>query len=123
MTIRAIRGAITVESNTAECIEAATIELLTEIYNKNKVETENISHAIFTLTEDLNAAFPAKFAREKFNWENVPMMCFNELPVPNSLPQCLRIMIVLNSQLTQKEINHIYLKGAKKLRPDLIDKN
>ncbi len=119
MTSRGIRGAITVENNTIEDIKNATVELLGEIISANKIEIENISFAIFTLTKDLNAAFPAKFAREDFNFNSVPMMCYNELDVPNSLQKCLRILLNVNTEKSQKEIKHIYLKGAKVLRKDL----
>ena len=88
MTTKGIRGAITVTENTSDAIKLATIELLTEIIKRNNVQVENISHVFFTLTNDLNAAFPAKFARLDLGWQNVAMMCFHELDVPNSLP-CL----------------------------------
>ena len=85
MISKGIRGAITVEENSPEAIGAATIKLLTEMVRKNNIEIDSISHAIFTLTDDLNADFPAKYARINLKWKNVPMMCFNELDVPNSL--------------------------------------
>lgn len=96
MISKGIRGAISVEENTSEAIGAATIKLLNEIMKKNNLEKEMISHAIFTLTKDLDADFPAKYARINLKWKDVPMMCFNELPVPNSLPMCLRVLIVVN---------------------------
>lgn len=114
---QAIRGAITVENNSISAIKDATVELLTEILNKNKLNTNQISHVFFTMTKDLNAAYPAKFAREELNFENIPMMCYQELDIQNSLKQCLRVMIVLNT--AQNEVKHIYLKDAKVLRPDL----
>lgn len=112
---KGIRGAITVESNTVEALEEATLELLKALISENEIEKELISHVIFTLTEDLNAEFPAKFARQKLGWENVAMMCFHELDVPNSLKMCLRVLIVLNcdENFTPK---FVYLKGAKDLR-------
>lgn len=115
MITKGIRGAITVDANTSEAIEFATLELLKELINKNKIDKKSISHVIFTLTEDLNAEFPAKFAREKLNWDDVAMMCFNELNVPDSLQKCLRILIVLNcSENFSPEF--VYLKGAQNLR-------
>ena len=101
---RGIRGATVVLSNTAEDIEKATVEL---------------AFAIFTLTKDLNAAFPAKFARLCCGFDTVPMMCYQELDVPNSIQKCLRVLIVVNTDLGQNEINHVYLKEAKALRVDL----
>ena len=96
MTTKGIRGAISVSENTPEAIKEATLELLKEMVNSNNITIADISHVIFTLTPDLNAAFPAKFARLNLKWENVAMMCYHELDVPNSLPMCLRVLIVLN---------------------------
>lgn len=113
--IKGIRGAITVEDNTAEAIEQATVELLNELIDKNNIKKELISHALFTLTEDLNAEFPAKFARINLNWDNVAMICHHELNVPNSLPKCLRILIALNCDENFTP-EFVYLKGAAALR-------
>lgn len=118
MITKGIRGAITVEENTSEAIEEATVELLTSIIEKNEIKEHLISHVIFTLTDDLNAEFPAKFARIALGWNDVAMMCFNELAVEDSLKMCLRVLLVLNCEedFTPK---HVYLEGAKVLRPDL----
>ena len=116
---RGVRGAITLEENTKEEIEKATVELLNEMVKQNEIETEDISFAIFTLTNDLNADFPAKYARLKCNFQNVPMMCYNELDVENSLKMCLRILLNINTEKSQEQIKHIYLKGASILRQDL----
>ena len=115
MTTKGIRGAITVENNTEQALKEATIELLSAITEANKITPDKISHAIFTTTKDLNAAFPAKFARIDFGWDDVAMMCYNELDVPNSLPMCLRILVVLNCE-EDFEPKFVYLKGAEKLR-------
>lgn len=115
MITKGIRGAITVSSNTDYEIKNATLELLSEMVKANNIEQNMISHVIFTLTDDLNAAFPAKFARLDFGWKNVAMMCFHELDVPASLPMCLRVLIVLNccEDFVPK---FVYLKEAQKLR-------
>ena len=115
MLSKGIRGAITVAENTEESIKEATLELLGEMVEKNKIEESLISHVFFTLTEDLNVAFPAKFARLDFGWKNAAMMCHHELNVPNSLKMCLRIMVVVNCSETF-EPEFVYLKGAEKLR-------
>lgn len=116
MTTKGIRGAITVESNTEKAIEEATLELLSELFKKNNLSnTSDISHIIFTTTSDLNAAFPAKFPRIKLGWNDVAMMCFHELEVPNSLRMCLRILIVVNCDKDFKP-QFVYLKEASKLR-------
>ena len=115
MISKGIRGAITVDENTSEAIGAATIKLLSEMMKRNNIEVDSISHAIFTLTEDLNADFPAKYARINLKWKEVPMMCFHELDVPNSLPKCLRVLIVINcGEGFVPEF--VYLEGAEKLR-------
>ena len=115
MVTKGIRGAITVTENSSEAIKHATIELLAEMLKRNNIDVENISHVIFTLTNDLNAAFPAKFARVDMGWKNVAMMCFHELDVPDSLPMCLRVLIVLNCEENFTP-QFVYLKNASKLR-------
>ncbi len=115
MVIKGIRGAITVNSNTSEAIQEATIELLSEMIKRNNIVIDNISHVIFTLTEDLNAAFPAKFARQQLGFDNVAMMCFHELNVPDSLAMCLRVLIVINCDNSFIP-EFVYLKGAGSLR-------
>lgn len=115
MLTKGIRGAITVDENTSEAIGAATIKLLNEIIKRNNLDLNLISHAIFTLTKDLNADFPAKYARINLKWKDVPMMCFNELDVPNSIQKCLRVLIVVNCS-ENFEPEFVYLDGAKDLR-------
>jgi len=120
---RGVRGAITVESNTSDAIKDATLELLNEILIQNDIKTKDIAFVIFTLTKDLNAAFPAKFAREamslKFDFKYVPMMCYNEADIEGSIKMCLRVLLNINTSKEQNEIKHVYLKGAKALRQDL----
>jgi len=115
MATKGIRGAITVDENTKDDIKNATLELLKELVNQNNIDKKDVSHAIFTLTEDLNADFPAKYARLDFGWDKVAMMCYHELNVPNALEKCLRILIVLNCD-ENFEPKFVYLKAAKKLR-------
>ncbi len=115
MITRGIRGAITVENNTSEAIGAATIKLLRKMVEKNNIEIDSISHVLFTLTKDLNADFPAKYARINLKWKDVPMMCYNELAVPTGLAKCLRVLIVVNCSETF-EPEFVYLDGAEYLR-------
>lgn len=115
MITKGIRGAITVKENTSRAIGEATTKLLNEIIECNNIDINLISHVIFSLTNDLNADFPAKFARIDLGWENVPMLCFNEIDVPNSLKMCLRVLIVVNCG-ENFEPEFIYLEGAKDLR-------
>lgn len=112
---KGIRGAITVDSNTSEDLKSATLELLTRMIEENNIKTDDISHVIFTLTNDLNADFPAKFARLNLGWKEVAMMCYHELDVANSLKSCLRVLIVLNCDENFKP-RFVYLKGASNLR-------
>lgn len=113
--IKGIRGAITVENNSVEALKCATLELLQEIIAKNYIIPDKISHIIFTTTEDLNAEFPAKFARIELGWNDIAMLCFHELNVPNSLPMCLRVLIVVNCE-NNFIPQFVYLKGASVLR-------
>ena len=115
MISKGIRGAITVRENTEDSIKEATIKLIEMIVEKNNIEPHFISHAIFSLTSDLIAAFPAKFARLDCGWTDVPMMCFNEIDVPNSLRQCLRVLVVVNCS-ENFEPEFVYLDGAESLR-------
>lgn len=117
---RAVRGATTVKANTAKEIHSATVELLKKMIADNSITPEDIVNVIFTLTHDLNAGFPAKSARTDLNWNEVPMICTQEIPVPDSLQKCIRVLITFNTEKTLREIKHIYLREAKKLRPDLV---
>ena len=119
MQCRGIRGAITVEANTREAILAATRELLAEMVRANDVRGADLASAYFTTTPDLNAEFPAVAARADFGWHDVALMCGHEMAVPGSLAMCLRILLHVNTDRAQSEINHIYLRGAAVLRPDL----
>ncbi len=116
---RGIRGATTVVKNSENEILLATVEVVKEMIEENDVSPEQVSHIFFSVTEDLNASFPAKAVRELEGWQYVPVMCMREIPVPNSLPKCIRVMMVAEIKKTQKEIKHIFKNDAIKLRPDL----
>ena len=118
--VRGIRGAITVESNDAEEIRTATQELLQIILSENQLCTEDLVSAIFTVTSDLNADFPASSARG-IGWQLVPLLCATEIPVPGALPRCIRVLLHANTTRNQKEIRHIFLRNAVYLRKDLVD--
>ena len=118
MPCRGIRGATTVESNAADAILGATRELLTRIVEANAVSAEDIASALFTVTHDLTAAFPAQAARE-LGWQHVALLDAQEIPVLDSLPRCVRVLIHWNSDKPQAAIHHVYLHGAASLRPDL----
>ncbi len=118
MYCRGIRGATTVERNDREEILAATTELLQLLIEKNDLRQEDIASVIFTVTDDLDAAFPAVAAR-RLGWEEAALLCAREIPVPNSLSKCIRILIHVNTTRSAAEIQHIYLRGAVNLRSDL----
>ena len=119
MPVFGIRGATTVNLDDPEEILEATRDMLGQILLKNPtLKPQDMASAIFTLTEDLCSVYPAKAARE-LGWTLVPLMCAQEIPVPDSLAKCVRVLIHWNTTLTQEEIHHIYLRGAVVLRPDL----
>lgn len=117
MRCRGIRGATTADENTVEAILAATTELLLRLVEANGLCPEDIAGAIFTVTPDLTAAFPARAARE-MGWTDVPLLCAQEIPVLGDIPRCIRVLILWNTEKDQGEIQHVYAKGAKRLRPD-----
>lgn len=115
MHSRGIRGATTVSANAKAEIIAATKELLLRLIEENGVAVTEITSALFSLTEDLNAEFPAVAARE-LGWQDVPLLCMREVNVPGSLPRCIRVLLLVNTDKIQTAIKHIYLKEAVKLR-------
>lgn len=117
--IRGVRGATTVSGNTEEAILFATEELLAKLIEVNNIQPDTVASVFISTTEDINAAFPAKALRKFNGWIYVPVMCMREMPVPNSLNMCVRVMMHVNTVLSQEEIIHVYLKEAKVLRPDL----
>jgi chorismate mutase len=120
MPIRGIRGATTVTADQPDLILQATRELLEEILAENKgMQPEDVASAIFTVTDDLASTFPAQAARQ-MGWDLVPMLCAREIPVPESLPRVIRVLVHWNTELPQNQITHVYLRHAVKLRPDLV---
>lgn len=119
MCIRGIRGATSVERDDPQEILTATQELLVAIQNANPMlEPGDIASIIFTLTSDLISIYPAQAARE-LGWTSVPLMCAQEIPVPDSLPRCIRVLLHWNTDLPQNAIRSVYLRQAVNLRPDL----
>ena len=118
MTCRGIRGAITAENNTAEDIHTASVTLLNHMIKANKIEEDDIVSILFSVTEDLNATFPARAARD-MGLTDTPLLCFHEMKVPDGLEKCIRILMHVNSNKSIKDIEHCYLEGAAKLRPDI----
>lgn len=118
MACRGVRGATTVLSNEREEILAATRQLLGLMIRINGVEARDVASALFTTTPDINAEFPALAARQ-LGWLDVPLLCGHEMTVPGSLPLCIRVMLHWNTAKSQQEIEHVYVREATKLRPDL----
>jgi chorismate mutase len=120
MVMRGVRGATVVEKDEAEKVLAATRVLLEQILKENPaLKPEDIASAWFTVTPDLCSAHPARAARQ-LGWVDVPLMCAQEIPVPGSLPFCIRVLLNWNTELSQKEIHHVYLGAAASLRPDWV---
>ena len=122
MPCRGIRGATTVSADSAAEIWEAARELLEQIVAANDVQADDVASALFTVTPDLTAAFPARAARD-LGWHQVPLLDALEIPVPGSLPRCVRVLIHWNTEKPQAEICHVYLRGAAALRPDLAQTN
>jgi len=118
MMIRGVRGAITVEKNTPEAILSATKELLRAMIEANAIEEEAVASVMFSSTPDLNAAYPARAARD-LGWRQTALMGFQEMEVPDGLPRCIRILVHWNTEKVLADLNHIFLRDAAVLRPDL----
>ena len=118
MNIVSVRGAITVVENKREEILKSTQELLMEIEKKNNLNKDNVICILFSSTKDLNAEYPAKAAR-LLGYTQCALMCFNEMEVVGSMKKCIRVMVLYEDTLEQKDVKHIYLKDTKALRPDL----
>jgi chorismate mutase len=119
MAVRGIRGATSVESDNSQEILAATRELLNELLKANGIQQfDEIVSAIFTTSPDLTSTFPAEAARA-IGMHQVPLLCASEIAVPSSLPRCIRVLLHINTDKKQCEITHVYLREAKRLRPDM----
>ena len=116
--MRALRGATTIDVDTAEQIEERMIALLTELVERNDIAHDDLISVLFTATSDISSAFPAAAARE-FGLGDVPLLCAQELEIEGGTPLCLRVLIHLNTERGRDELHHIYLEGAQGLRDDL----
>lgn len=118
MPTRAIRGAITAAENSERSILDASSELLRAILAANGLGPEHLISILFTLTHDLDAAHPARAARE-MGLTDIPLLDAQQPRVQGDLPRCIRVMLHCETELARPEIKHIYLGEAKRLRPDL----
>ena len=114
----AIRGATTVIRDEPELIREATRELLGKLVTANKLETDQIVSAIFTVTQDLRSEFPALAARE-MGWHDVPLLCTVEIDVKGALQSCIRVLLHVSSALARSDVKHVYLRDAVVLRPSM----
>lgn len=116
MTVcRGIRGATITDENSDKAIYAATRELLIRLIDANQIEERDVAAVYFTMTPDLNAAFPAAAARQ-LGWHSTALMDATEIAVPQSLPRCIRVLILWNTEKEPQELVNIYLKGTDVLR-------
>jgi chorismate mutase len=114
---RGVRGATTIETDDRELVLKATRELLGLMIRLNDIRTDDVASAIFTTTPDIISVFPATAARQ-LGWLDVPLMCSHEISVPGSLGMCIRILLHWNTDKNPKQIQHVYLREARTLRPD-----
>jgi chorismate mutase len=119
MLCRGVRGATTADANTRDDILAATRQLLALMIRVNGIQPDQVASAVFSLTRDLDAEFPALAARQ-LGWLDVPLLCTYEVDVPGSLRRCVRVLIHWNTDKPQNEIRHVYVKDAERLRPDIM---
>lgn len=118
LVCRGIRGATTVKENSREAILQATRQMLALLIRRNEIKSTDVASAIFTVTKDLDAEFPALAARQ-LGWIEVPLLCGYEIEVPGSLQACIRVLVHWNTTKPQSEIHHVYIHDAVRLRPDL----
>ena len=119
MPLRGVRGAIVADANKPDAIHEATNQLLMDIMRINPdLHLDDIASVIFTVTADLTSAYPAAAARS-LGWSSVPLLCAQEIPVPDGLSRCIRVLLLWNTDLSQSAIQHSYLGKAASLRPDL----
>lgn len=120
MSVRGVRGAITVNHNGVEEINEAIVELVSNMLEANQIGSSEIASLIISTTPDIDAVCPAGILREKFSFDYVPLLNLSEMPVKAGLPLCMRVLLHWNTTKSQHEIHHIYLREAVKLRPDLV---
>ena len=118
MTVcRGIRGATTSDENTKEAIFSASTELFRRIVDANQIQEGQVAAAFFTTTQDLNAAFPATAVRE-MGWSDTAFLCGHEMVVPDGLPHCIRVLVLVNTDKQPHELVNVYLREAVKLRQE-----
>ena len=117
LACRGVRGATTTPENTQEAILSSTRELLEQIAGENDIHPDDVASVMFTVSPDLDAEYPALAARQ-MGWNQVPLMCAQEINKPGALPRAIRVLMHWNTAVPQSEIIHVYIQGAEVLRPD-----
>jgi chorismate mutase len=117
--VRAIRGATTANENSVEAVRRAVHELLDQIEHHNPLDFAEVVSVTFSVTHDITCVFPAAIARERAHWQTVPLLDVQQMRVESDLSYCIRCLIHFNTANLDQRINHIYLQGASRLRPDL----
>jgi chorismate mutase len=117
-TVRAIRGATTVEEDTPEAITDRVVTLLRQVLDRNRLAEDDLISILFTATEDITSTFPATAARS-MGLGAVPLICARELAIVGSVPHCIRVLLHVTTERTRDQIHHVYLEGAQGLRDDL----
>jgi chorismate mutase len=120
LTVRGLRGATTVDADTVEQVTDRSQELMREIMARNELSEDDIVSAVFTTTADVRSIFPATAIRE-IGFGAVPLLCAAEIPVPGSMPLCIRVLLHVHTTRSRDEMHHVYLHGAQGLRDDLPD--
>jgi chorismate mutase len=118
VSVRAVRGATTVDADTPDSIRERVVALLEQVLKQNGLSEDDIISILFTATEDIVSTFPATAARS-MGLGAVPLICARELAITGSVPRCIRVMLHVNTERSRNDIHHVYLEGAKGLRDDL----
>jgi chorismate mutase len=117
-SLRALRGATSIDEDTPEQITDRVATLLREMFERNGVDHDDIVSILFTATDDIHAMFPATAART-IGLGDVPLLCARELDIEGGMPRCIRVLVHLESDRSRAELHHVYLEGTRSLRDDL----
>lgn len=120
-TVRAVRGAIQIDRDDPDLILAETGVLLEQVMRRNELAAEDIISVVFTMTPDLASGFPAAAAR-RLGLTDVPLLCATEIDVPEAMERVIRLLAHIETERPKAEIEHVYLRGAVRLRPDLAQR-
>jgi len=119
-TVRAVRGATTVDEDTPEAITERVVALLRQILDRNGLVEDDLISILFTATEDIVSTFPATAARS-MGLGAVPLICARELAIVGAVERCIRVMLHVTTERSRDDVHHVYLEGAQGLRDDLPD--